>query len=171
MTAKRSVVSIRPLWGASRSCLELANPVSPANPIRLASLVNLASPESCAWPSLFSREPMCSSSSGGCWRWGLARSNRGGELEPDGIFGPQTDQAVRQFQAAQGLAVDGVVGSATWARLGQLHRARRENRRVAAAQANPAQPVSLVAPLSIPRNILAQTEPTLRAKSAGPLPL
>lgn len=35
----------------------------------------------------------------------------------DGDFGPRTDSAVRAFQTAQGIAVDGIVGAETWGRL------------------------------------------------------
>lgn len=42
---------------------------------------------------------------------------RGFALLADGIFGPITEHAVRRFQGSQGIAVDGIVGPATWTRL------------------------------------------------------
>jgi N-acetylmuramoyl-L-alanine amidase len=38
-------------------------------------------------------------------------------LYEDGIFGPITEEAVKEFQKANGLTVDGVVGDKTWAKL------------------------------------------------------
>lgn len=38
----------------------------------------------------------------------------------DGVFGPNTAQAVRQFQKAQGLVVDGIVGTSTKKALGRI---------------------------------------------------
>jgi len=35
----------------------------------------------------------------------------------DGVFGPRTENAVKQFQKDNGLAADGTVGPQTWAAL------------------------------------------------------
>jgi peptidoglycan hydrolase-like protein with peptidoglycan-binding domain len=35
-------------------------------------------------------------------------------IQIDGVFGPKTDDGVRAFQRAGGLAVDGIVGPLTW---------------------------------------------------------
>ena len=57
----------------------------------------------------------------------LRRGSRGSEvatlqrmlnLIADGIFGPLTDEAVREFQKSHSLVVDGIVGPRTWAALG-----------------------------------------------------
>jgi peptidoglycan hydrolase-like protein with peptidoglycan-binding domain len=41
----------------------------------------------------------------------------GYDVAGDGYFGPQTERAVRAFQAGAGLAVDGLVGPRTWSAL------------------------------------------------------
>jgi peptidoglycan hydrolase-like protein with peptidoglycan-binding domain len=35
----------------------------------------------------------------------------------DGIFGPKTEQAVKNYQLDRALAVDGIVGPKTWGKL------------------------------------------------------
>ena len=42
------------------------------------------------------------------------RDNNGYRLDVDGIFGDCTEQAVKQFQKANGLEEDGIVGKDTW---------------------------------------------------------
>lgn len=48
---------------------------------------------------------------------GLLNVHGGFNLIVDGAFGPQTDQAVRAYQYAHALEVDGVVGTFTWSAL------------------------------------------------------
>jgi peptidoglycan hydrolase-like protein with peptidoglycan-binding domain len=44
----------------------------------------------------------------------LLKYKHGQELAPDGVFGDETDAAVRNLQTAYGLKVDGIVGKNTW---------------------------------------------------------
>lgn len=37
---------------------------------------------------------------------------------PDGSFGPGTEKLVKEWQTANGLTADGIVGDATWAKMG-----------------------------------------------------
>lgn len=45
-------------------------------------------------------------------------------LYADGIFGPMTEEAVKEFQKNNNLTVDGIVGSVTWNKLGVSYNKR-----------------------------------------------
>ena len=53
----------------------------------------------------------------------VAEVQRALHIPADGIFGVQTDAAVRSYQQAAGLEVDGIVGLATWGSLFKSHTA------------------------------------------------
>jgi zinc D-Ala-D-Ala carboxypeptidase len=47
----------------------------------------------------------------------LLKDKFGYNVNVDGIFGPDTTNAVKQFQTAKGLTSDGIVGPKTWQKL------------------------------------------------------
>lgn len=67
-------------------------------------------------------------------------ANHGYDLGSDGVFGWGTDAAVKHFQQSKGLAVDGVVGSGTMAKL----------KPQAAPAPTPSQPAQPATPLPSP---------------------
>ena len=73
------------------------------------------------WTESFLVGEEVDSAAGGFVRWLQDALNRvlGLSLAVDGIAGPQTRQAIRQFQARQGLTVDGIAGQRTQAALRQ----------------------------------------------------
>jgi len=81
------------------------------------------------WAKLFpsdKEEPASEEKSG---RWGRRWITRGSDgeqvkqvqqalgIQADGRFGSQTEEAVKKYQTAQNLPVDGIVGPRTWAKL------------------------------------------------------
>ena len=47
----------------------------------------------------------------------FARMKGLGPDDVDGVFGPRTEQAVKDFQQSNGLVADGVVGPITWSKI------------------------------------------------------
>ena len=47
----------------------------------------------------------------------FARNKELGTDSVDGVFGPETEQAVKDFQQSNGLVVDGIVGPITWSKI------------------------------------------------------
>lgn len=86
-------------------------------------------------------------------------SNAGGHISVDGVFGPQTEERVRDVQRAFGLEQDGVVGPQTWSALIRLN----------AGEPMPALPVPQ--PGQTPLNVFGtwphQDKPVLRRGARG----
>lgn len=92
----------------------------------------------------------------------------GFQLNADGVFGPQTRQAVMQFQQANGLRPDGVVGPQTWSALrgggggGQQQQQQQEDPRAALVQTKLGQVKALFKLMSdqpnLPQGQQAQTQ-------------
>jgi|GEM_PF-2699423 len=53
-------------------------------------------------------------------QYGFDGFPNGQEIDVDGVYGPNTQQAVKAFQSRVGIRADGIVGPQTWAYLSQL---------------------------------------------------
>jgi cell wall-associated NlpC family hydrolase len=70
-------------------------------------------PEPKRWPGRFIMQPPQMRGSD-VRRWQERMRARGWPIAADGVYGPASERACRQFQADKGLLADGVVGPETW---------------------------------------------------------
>ena len=109
----------------------------------------------------------------------LRRGSRGPEVkalqqqlgmpaaEQDGIFGPKTEQAVRNFQTNQGLQVDGIVGPQTQASIANAQAAGTATRDAPYnPQTVPQTPTQRRTQQQAPQTAAPQTSPRPRARPA-----
>ena len=135
--ARRAALRARQLARQARSRWGRWRP-SPSPPPPASPAARRPSPRAAPTPSR--RRPpntrSCSTRAAKAGRCELLQQALGG-IKVDGIFGPETEAAVRDFQARSGLQVDGVVGAATARRCAarQLERPTRPRPRRSASHA------------------------------------
>ena len=93
-----------------------------AAPVRRAPSSSVQNPDALALQSVQKGLQLLGNGNAGPLVASLQRqlSDAGYPVEPDGIFGPKTEAAVRAFQTAHGLQIDGIVGPETSGRLLEL---------------------------------------------------
>ena len=101
------------LSGIAESIEAKEKAVQMAGNIQGVSQVNVDNLTAPAAAEKVSRPTLSSSSSGELVKKVQAKVG----VAADGVFGPKTEAAVRDFQRAHGLVPDGIVGPKTWAAL------------------------------------------------------
>ena len=114
-----------------RSALSTSKPAAPEQPqitapdastIRRSPSSSVHNPDALALQSVQKGLQLLGNGNAGPLVESLQRQlcDAGYPVEPDGIFGPKTEAAVRAFQTAHGLQIDGIVGPETSGRLLEL---------------------------------------------------
>lgn len=128
-------------FGAPGSTPErLVMPEGAALSRAVAGLVSVAKPDATGVPAATPRPTVHAGSDGPAVKslqtWLTLRGFDPGPQ--DGLFGPRTEGAVRAFQRARGLEVDGIVGPQTWGAL--------QNSSAAAGSTRPSAPTRTAGP-------------------------